>query len=59
MQIRVAFEPTRLSAEHLRRAYEIVLPVVKRTMIKEGEDTAPCEDNNTQSVARRRQQRGS
>jgi hypothetical protein len=33
IKIRVAFLPTRLSAEHLRAAYEVVTPVVERTII--------------------------
>ena len=28
--LRVAFEPTRLSAEYLRRAYERVVPIARR-----------------------------
>jgi hypothetical protein len=30
--LRVAFAPTRLSAEHLREAYEAVTPVLERTI---------------------------
>jgi hypothetical protein len=58
MQIRVAFEPTRLSAEYLRRAYEIVLPLVERTVTKAAENAAPPE-GRTRSVAQRRQRRES
>jgi hypothetical protein len=37
--IRVAFSPTRLSADHLRAAYEVVTPVIERVVIGE-EDVA-------------------
>jgi hypothetical protein len=30
LALRVAFAPTRLSAEYLRTAYDVVLPVVER-----------------------------
>ena len=30
LYIRTVFEPARLSADHLRRAYELVMPVVQR-----------------------------
>jgi hypothetical protein len=30
LTLRVAFAPTRLSAEYLRAAYDVVLPVVER-----------------------------
>jgi hypothetical protein len=34
LKIRVAFEPTRLGHEHLKRAYELVLPVQRRTLTR-------------------------
>lgn len=37
LEIRVAFAPTRLSAEHLRVAYEVVSAVVDRTIVR------PCD----------------
>jgi hypothetical protein len=30
LQMRIVFEPARLSADHLRRAYELVVPIVRR-----------------------------
>ena len=30
LSIQVVFEPARLSAEHLRTAYELVVPIVQR-----------------------------
>jgi hypothetical protein len=30
LQLRIDFEPARLSADHLRRAYELVVPIVRR-----------------------------
>jgi hypothetical protein len=45
--LRVAFSPTRLSAEHLREAYEVVTPVSERTIVTtesdEGRRTRPTE----------------
>jgi hypothetical protein len=32
LTMRVAFVPTRLSAEHLRTAYEIAIPIVERAV---------------------------
>jgi hypothetical protein len=34
LEIRLAFVPTRLSAEHLRAVYEMVTPVVDREIIR-------------------------
>jgi hypothetical protein len=34
LEIRVAFAPTRLSAEHLRAVYEMVTPVVDREIVR-------------------------
>jgi hypothetical protein len=39
LEIRVAFTPTRLSAEYLRAAYEVVTPTIERTIV--AEETAP------------------
>ena len=33
IEIREAFAPTRLSAAHLRKAYDVVSPVVERTIV--------------------------
>lgn len=37
LHVRIIFEPARLSAEHLRRAYEIVVPIARREVQKETE----------------------
>jgi hypothetical protein len=34
----VAFSPTRLSAEHLREAYEVVTPMTERTVVTAEQD---------------------
>jgi hypothetical protein len=47
-EIRVAFSATRLSAEHLRAAYEVVTPMIERIVA--------MEDNAT--VARQRDEEG-
>ena len=47
--IRVAFSPTRLSAEHLRDVYEVVTPVIERVAVDAEEDVG---------VATRRRTRG-
>lgn len=33
-RVRIAFEPSRLGAEHLENAYEFVVPVVRRQICK-------------------------
>jgi hypothetical protein len=38
MEIRVAFAPTRLSPEHLRAVYELVTPVIERSVVRRSED---------------------
>lgn len=43
LEIRVAFAPTRLSAEHLRAAYEMVSAVVDRTIVRPSEDVGERE----------------
>jgi len=35
LEIREAFSPTRLSAEHLRAAYEVVSPMIERAVMRE------------------------
>lgn len=58
MQIRVAFAPTRLSAEHLHSAYEIVLPLVERRVEKKAEAAVhDVHDHSDRSDARRRRRR--
>jgi hypothetical protein len=37
LHLRIVFEPARLSAEHLRRAYEIVVPIARREVEKKTE----------------------
>ncbi len=48
--LRVAFSPTRLSAEHLREAYEVVTPVTERTVAT----TEQNEAEQARPVPRRR-----
>ena len=48
--LRVAFSPTRLSAEHLREAYEVVTPVTERTVAT----TEQNESEQMRPVPRRR-----
>jgi hypothetical protein len=45
IEIRTAFAPTRLSATNLRAAYEVVSPVVERTIVATAEqaDVEPVE----------------
>ena len=43
LEIRVAFAPTRLSAEHLRAAYEMVSAVVDRTIVRPSKDVVERE----------------
>lgn len=37
LNLQIVFEPARLSAEHLRRAYEIVVPIARREVAKKTE----------------------
>ena len=51
-EIRVAFSATRLSAEHLRAAYEVVTPIVRRAIAtKQSEEIT---DSVAHVVARNR-----
>jgi hypothetical protein len=43
--LRVAFEPTRLSAEYLRRAYERVIPISRR----DGDDAQGADLDETKT----------
>jgi hypothetical protein len=52
--IQIMFEPGRLSADHLRRAYELVAPVVKR----EARDASVGQDPPHQYSCERPQQEG-
>jgi hypothetical protein len=40
LEIRVAFAPTRLSAEYLRAAYEMVNAVVERAIVRPSDEVA-------------------
>lgn len=51
LRIRVAYAPTRLSAEYLKRAYEVVVPITKRVTFS-AEDALPHEDAPGPSLAR-------
>jgi hypothetical protein len=55
LEIRVAFSPTRLSADQLRTAYEVVTPMSERVVVPE-DDVAAGERDVVTGVARR--QRG-
>lgn len=48
LRIRMAFEPSRLGRQHLERAYEVVVPVVKRSLRGRSE-----EDRSTASTVTR------
>lgn len=48
MEIRMAFAPTRLSPEHLRAVYEIVTPVIERSVVRRSEDAV--EERNLEAV---------
>ena len=52
-KIQTAFSPTRLSAEYLHTAYEIVTPMIKRRVAKEDRDTAPKRKRDEDAVPRR------
>lgn len=54
LEIRVAFAPTRLSAEHLRAAYEMVSAVVERAIVLPSEEIPNKRDLGI-DVAQRRQ----
>jgi hypothetical protein len=57
LEIRVAFSPTRLSAEHLRAVYEVVTPMIERVVIKE-EDLVATRKHERGAEAAPRQRRG-
>jgi hypothetical protein len=40
LEIREAFRPTRLSAEHLRTAYEMATPMIERRIIRRDDERA-------------------
>lgn len=54
LEIRVAFAPTRLAAEHLRAVYEMVTPVVDRAVVREREDVADERDLGADLARRKR-----
>jgi hypothetical protein len=55
LSIHVVFAPARLSADHLRSAYELVVPVVQREVHADGE--AGAEDPTSKSCGRVRPRR--
>ena len=57
LKIRVAFSPTRLSADHLRAVYEVVTPMIERVVIREGDAVATRKRDRGDGVASR-QRRG-
>jgi hypothetical protein len=52
IEIRMAFAPTRMSATHLRAVYEVVSPVVERTVAAGAE---PVVGHRERLMVRRRQ----
>jgi hypothetical protein len=57
LKMRVAFAPTRLSAEHLRTAYEIAIPIVERA-VSTDESASVTVDVDDGRAARRDRLRG-
>ena len=59
LRIQVAFEPVRTGLEHLRDAYEVVVPVRRRRIRQPEEDTGSVEDDvASKAVRRRRREEG-
>jgi hypothetical protein len=56
MEIRVAFAPTRLSPEHLRTVYEIVTPVIERSVVRRSEDVVEERDVDAVEIAQRKRE---
>jgi hypothetical protein len=56
MEIRVAFAPTRLSPEHLRAVYEIVTPVIERSVVRRSEDIVEEHDLDVVEVVQRKRE---
>jgi hypothetical protein len=55
LDMSVAFAPTRLSADHLRVAYDIVMPIVERRIAKDtGDPAGEYEAVDEQSQNKRR-----
>ena len=55
IQIRVAFAPTRLSAEYLRAVYEILVPPVERT-VRMRPDTPMTGSSEREALQQQQQQ---
>ena len=57
LTIKVAFEPTRLADEPLKRAYELLVPIERRIMgeqlIKEGSDPQSAVPDNSPTSRRK------
>jgi hypothetical protein len=45
LQIQVVFEPVRLSADHLRSAYERVAPIARREIIRAAREGVTPQDS--------------
>lgn len=56
MQIRLAYAPTRFSAEHLRSAYEVLVPLVERSIGASADALVPARDER-RAVQQQQQQR--
>ena len=54
LEIRVAFAPTRLSAEHLHAVYEMVTPIVDRAVVRQSEKVADERDLRAELALRKR-----
>ena len=56
MEIRVAFAPTRLSPEHLRAVYEMVTPVVDRSVLRRSDDVVEERNLDAIEIAQRKRE---
>jgi hypothetical protein len=56
MEIRVAFAPTRLSPEHLRSVYEMVTPVIDRSVVRRSADVVEEHDLDAIEIAQRKRE---
>lgn len=56
-QVRVAFSPTRLAAEHLQSAYDVVTPVASRTIAREDAGGAERDRERTERTMGTRERR--
>jgi hypothetical protein len=55
LEIRMAFAPTRMSAVHLRAAYEVVSPVIERIVIVVDSAEQAVADECERAIERKKQ----